>query len=321
MRAERLLSILMLLQVNRHITAGELAQSFAVSERTIQRDMEALSMAGVPVYAERGNGGGWRLLEEYRTNLTGLSLSEIQALFVQTPARLLTDLGLHSASHSAFAKLLASLPALQRREAQHMRERIHVDGASWFSREEDAPAFEAIQQAVWQDRKVQMSYGRGDGSAAERLVDPLGLVVKGRIWYLIAGVEGDLRTYRVSRVAQAAITDEPAVRPAGFDLAAYWAQSTADFKANLPQYPVRVRADAEIVPSLHHMRFADVEEVSAPEADGWVQVRLRFEIEQEALAQVLSFGARIEVIEPEELRNLVVQSVHAMLDLYQEEEQ
>ena len=316
MRAERLLSILMLLQVHRHMTAGELAERFHVSERTIQRDMEALSLAGVPVYAERGNGGGWRLLEEYRTNLTGLNLSEIQALFVQTPARLLNDLGLNSASDRAFAKLLASLPELQRRTAQQMRERIHVDGAGWFVLEEEAPAFATIQQALWQDRKLRMAYGRSDAAAVERLVDPLGLVVKGRIWYLIAGVGGELRTYRVSRVAQAKVTEQPCARPVDFDLATYWAQSTAEFKANLPQYLVVVRADPEIVPSLRHMRFARVQQVSAPEADGWVRVDILFEIEQEALAQVLGFGPRIAVIEPVELRDLVMQSARTVLALY-----
>ncbi|MEZ4658111.1 MAG: YafY family protein [Caldilineaceae bacterium] len=317
MRAERLLSILMLLQVHRHMTAGELAARFAVSERTIQRDMEALSLAGVPVYAERGNGGGWRLLEEYRTNLTGLNLSEIQALFVQTPARLLNDLGLNSASDSAFAKLLASLPDMQRRTAQHMRERLHVDGASWFAVEEEAPAFETLQQALWQDRKLSMAYGRSDGEAVERLVDPLGLVVKGRIWYLIAGVEGELRTYRVSRVARAEIAEQPCARPADFDLAAYWAQSTADFKANLPQYPVTVRADPGVVPSLRHMRFARVQGVSSPAADGWVRVEILFELEQEALAQVLGFGARIVVVEPVGLQEMVVESARGVMGLYE----
>src|SRR5579884_1889373 len=235
MRADRLLSILLLLQVHRRMTARELARRLEVSERTIHRDMEALSAAGVPVLAERGTGGGWKLMEGYSTNLTGLSEAEIQALFIAGPARLLADLGLRQASEAALIKLLAALPSFSRSNAQYVRNRIHIDATRWSSQEDAIPYLPTLQDAIWQERRLSMTYHRSDDTCVERLVDPLGLVAKGSVWYLVAAVEGEPRTYRVSRVQDARITDEPFVRPADFDLAAYWEQSASDFKANLPR--------------------------------------------------------------------------------------
>src|SRR5579871_117459 len=182
MRADRLLSIMLLLQVHRRMTASELARRLEVSERTIHRDMEALSAAGIPVTAQRGAGGGWLLLEGYRTNLTGLTNAEIQALFLTTPARLLADLGLGRASDAASIKLLAALPAVSRRGAEYARQRIHVDIAGWGQAEGSIPFLAALQDAIWQEYRVGIAYRRADGAAVERVVDPLGLVAKGSIW-------------------------------------------------------------------------------------------------------------------------------------------
>ncbi len=237
MRADRLLSILLLLQAHGRLTARDLARRLEVSERTIHRDMDALGVAGVPVYAERGAGGGWSLAEGYRARLPGLSDTEIQALFLAGPARLLADLGLRRASEAALLKLLAALPALARRDVEYARQRIHVDPAGWYESAESVAALPALQEAIWQGGQVAITYRRGDGATVERVVAPLGLVAKGRVWYLVAAVEGEPRTYRVSRVQCARPTGEPAARPAGFDLAAYWARSAADFKAGLPATP------------------------------------------------------------------------------------
>ncbi|MFN8490378.1 MAG: YafY family protein [Caldilineaceae bacterium] len=317
MRADRLLAILLHLQVNRRVKARALAERFEVSERTVIRDLEALSAAGVPVYAIRGNGGGWELLEAYRTNLTGLNPTEVQALFLQTQARILADLGLKQASQTAFTKLLAALPTLQRHEAEDVRQRIHIDGAGWHEFEEKAPAFPAIQQALWQNRKVQLHYQRNDDATVDRLVDPLGLVAKGRIWYLVAAVEGDIRTYRVSRVQSASLTDQPCERPAGFDLAAYWTQSTADFKANLPQYPVTVRVAPEIVARLHNpARFARVVQVYAPDGDGWVKLDMQLDVEETACEYLLGFGPLVEVLAPAALREKIIELAQGIVARY-----
>src|SRR5215213_1562185 len=238
--------ILLLLQVNRRMTAGALAARLEVSPRTVHRDMEALSMAGVPVYAERGSGGGWVLPDSFRTEVTGLTEAEIQALFVSTPSRLLADLGLEKASDAALVKVLAALPSVGRRDAEHMRQRIHVDGAGWHQAADEVPTLPTLQEAVWLEQKVRISYRRNDGETVERVVDPLGLVAKGRLWYLVASVAGEPRTYRVSRMQAVEILAEPAERPPEFDLAAFWAASSAELVTNLPRYPITVRIAPEV---------------------------------------------------------------------------
>jgi predicted DNA-binding transcriptional regulator YafY len=317
MRADRLLSILLTLQVHRRVTARELARRLEVSERTIYRDMDALSGAGIPVLAEQGANGGWMLLDEYRTDLTGLNPAETQALFLTKPAQLLADLGLDKAADAALIKLLAALPAMQRHDAEYARQRILVDAAGWHQTQEDLSALPILQEAVWQECKLRLTYRRNDGVGVERLVDPLGLVAKGSVWYLVAAVEGEIRTYRVSRVQEAIITGEPCARPPDFDLAAYWAESSASFKANLPRYLATVRVAPAIIPRLGFLgRFARVENVGPPEADGWATVSLRFDVEEEACAYVLGFGDQIEVLEPPELRGKVIQLAEQVITFY-----
>lgn len=318
MRADRLLSILLLLQVHRRLTARDLAKRLEVSERTIHRDMEALSMAGVPVVAGRGTGGGWGLLEAYRTNLTGLNEAEIQAVFLSGPPRLLADLGLDKAAQAALIKLLAALPALSRRNAEEIRQRIYVDAAGWRQPGETIPFLPRLQEAIWLERKLRLSYRRGgDGAAVERVVEPLGLVAKGSVWYLVAAVEGELRSYRVSRVQDATLTDEPFVRPRDFDLAAHWEQSTTEFKANLPRYPATVRADPAILPRIRQeSHYTRLQRVGLPEADGWLTVDILFEEEHSAREYVLSFGPQIEVLEPAALREQVLEAAQGIVARY-----
>jgi predicted DNA-binding transcriptional regulator YafY len=317
MRADRLLSIMLLLQVHQRVTARELARRLEVSERTIHRDMEALGAAGIPIYAERGAGGGWALSEAYQTNLTGLNEAEIQALFLATPPQLLADLGLHQAADAALIKLMAALPSISRHDAEFARARIHVDGAGWMRAREAVPFLATIQEALWQDRKIRMTYQRGDDTTVERLVDPLGLVAKGSIWYLIAAIEGTARTYRVARVQAAAVAEQPCDRPAGFDLAAHWEQSSIEFRANLPRYPATLRADPAALPALRAPgRYARVEHVAGPDSDGWLRVAMLFEEEHNACEYVLSFGPRIEVLAPQSLRDLVQHAAQGIAALY-----
>ncbi len=306
MRADRLLSILLLLQTHQRLTGRELAARLEVSERTIHRDMEALGAAGVPVVAERGAGGGWSLLESYRTNLTGLNISEIQALFVAAPTHLMNDLGLRQASEQALIKLLAALPSdRSRHDAAFMRQRIHIDGAGWQQEPELVEWLPVVQEALWQECKLHICYQRGDEMVAERLVNPLGLVAKGRIWYLVANVDEQTRTYRVSRIQEAHVIDEAAERPLDFDLAGFWKESSAQFKANLPRYCATFRVDPVIISD---MRYAGhIEHISQPDENGKITVEVRFDVELEARAYALGFGGQLEVISPPELRQVVLQ--------------
>jgi predicted DNA-binding transcriptional regulator YafY len=302
MRADRLLSILLILQTQGQATSRELARRLEVSERTVHRDMEALTAAGVPVYAERGSRGGWRLLEEYRTQLTGLTESEILALFALKPPHLLADLGLGRAAENALLKLLAALPAPRRKGAEYARERLLVDGSG---REEPVPWLPLLQAAVWEERRVRLHYPSGGGPPAERLVDPLGLVVRGQAWYLVARRGDDLRTYRVSRIAHAELLLERFSRPPGFDLERHWRQARSEFQASLPVYPVQARVEQRAFERFGLVgRWARLEHAE-PEGEGWLRAHIRFEVEEDALAWALSLSGRVEVLEPAALRQKV----------------
>lgn len=316
MRADRLISILLLLQIHHRMTARELARRLEVSERTIHRDMEALGMAGVPIAAERGQRGGWMLMEGYETRLTGLNEAEIQALFLTRPTRLLADLSLDKASDAALIKLSAALPPVFRHDADYARQRIHVDVTGWNPREEKAPSLHTLQEAIWHERKLSFIYGQ-DECRNDRIVDPLGLVAKGSVWYLVAAVDGVVRSYRVSRIEDAQVLEKPAVRPRGFDLAAFWEESSAKFKTRLPKYSATLRVSPAAIHRLPYGgRFARVEHVGESGEDGWAKVLMRFQFEEEACEYALSFGTQVEVIEPLELREKVVEMAKSVMEFY-----
>jgi predicted DNA-binding transcriptional regulator YafY len=309
MRAERLLSIMLLLQSQKQMSASKLAQRLAVSERTIQRDMESLSMAGIPLISERGRTGGWSLLEGYRNNLTGLKDAEIQALIL-SPARVLQDLGLEDAAEAATLKLLASLPAFRRHEAEMIRQCIYVDAAPWQSSEEDLGRMPLIQEAIWQSRRALIHYHKAENVLAERLIEPLGLVAKGCVWYCVARVEQDYRTYRISRIASVEL-GESFTRPLDFDLAAYWKESSREFAAKLPRYPAILRVHHEAMLFLHSWRWARIEAVE--EEGDWRIVHVNFEEIEEASAVVLSCAGQATVIEPTELAKRVDEKIAALV--------
>lgn len=317
MRADRLLSIMMLLQAHGRITAGALAERLEVSPRTVHRDMEALSAAGIPVVAERGSGGGWSLLEGYRTDLTGLTGDEVQTLFLAAPQTHLKDLGLQQAAEAALLRILAALPAAQRRDATFMQSRIHVDGAGWRETREETPSLPIIQGALWQERRLWITYGRDEASASERLVDPLGLVAQGRAWYLVAAKEGEIRTYRVSRIQGARLDEQPSNRPEGFDLAATWAASKASFVASLPRFEASLRATPEVQRRIGFgPRIIRLLHAEPPGPDGWSQLRIQADTAEEAAAFILGFGDQVEVLAPPELRDEVIRRARAVMAFY-----
>jgi predicted DNA-binding transcriptional regulator YafY len=315
MRADRLLSILLSLQVHHRVTARELAKRLEVSERTILRDMEVLSGSGVPVVAERGAGGGWSLLEEYQTKLTGLNAAEIQSLFLARPARLMADLGLKREAEAAFIKLQASLPAGSRQQAEFARQRILIDTSGWRDPAESIACLPVLLDALWQERQVKFSYRRVLCDASERVADPLGLVAKGSAWYLVARVDAEPRTYRVSRIAQAEILDKPSSRPTEFDLASYWERSATEFREKLPRY------HATFLVSAHAMRWVRYRgwrlEEEAQEAERF-RVRLRFDVEEEAVQFALSLGGEAEIVEPRELRSKILAGALGVIQRHQD---
>lgn len=318
MRADRLLSIVLLLQTHGQLTSRSLAERLEVSERTIHRDMEALSVSGIPVFAARGSTGGWSLLGEYRTNLTGLNQAEIQSLFVTQPPKLLADLRLKQASEGALLKLLAALPAMYRQGAEQARRRIHIDTAGWVKQDEAVPLLPVLQDAIWSERRLRFRYQRGPGcDDVEREVDPLGLVAKGSAWYLVAGVGEDVRTYRISRIASAAVLDQRCTVPANFDLAAFWETSTTKFKSAPPNFVAKFRVAPDVFPRLRFAgRFARVGDTVDTDLDGWIIVNVGFDVEEIACEYALGFGAKLEVIEPRSLREKVIAAAKQVIDFY-----
>ena len=300
------------------MTSRDLASRLEVSERTIHRDMEALSGAGIPVIAERGSGGGWSLLGDYRTSLTGLNEAEIQSLFLTKPAKLLADLHLEKAADGALLKLLASLPSTFRQGAERARQRIYVDVSGWSRREEAVPFLPVLHEALWMERKVAITYERGENSEpVERLISPFGLVAKGSVWYLVGSVDGNVRTYRVSRISNVEVLDEAAPVPVEFNLAEYWEQSASTFKSGVPKYLATFWVSPAIVLRLGFAgRFARVQETDETDARGWKKVHVGFDVEEMACEYAVSFGPNLEVIEPLTLREKVIAMTRATLEFY-----
>ncbi len=318
MRGDRLISILLLLQSQGQMTAKELSERLEVSERTIYRDMEALSGTGIPVFAERGKNGGWSLMEGYRTNLTGLKESEIRALFVSPSAQLLDDLGWTRTSEEARNKLVASLPSIYRENAKDVWNRIHVDTSAWRKGKEKIETFEVLKNAIWKQNKLKIEYQRADGTTSDRVVKPLGLVAKGSRWYFIASKDNDIiRNYRASRIKSAEPISETFERPKDFDLAQYWRSSTKAFLENLPKYEVWVEAAPSILPRLQFTdRFVQSIEVENKNQEGWSTVKLSFDTEDEAKGYVLGFADQIKVIEPKELHEKILMLAEATVAFY-----
>jgi predicted DNA-binding transcriptional regulator YafY len=308
MRAERLLRLLLHLQTRGQSTVAQLAVALAVSPRTIQRDLDALSLAGVPVYSIRGRGGGWALLPDYRSRLTGLTPSEVMSVFVGATAHVLADLGLDASSDLAVTKLIASLPEGTRREAEYARQRLLIDHAGWDDRREIPRWLDLSRQALWEERRLSITYGEAHDGRGPFAVAPLGLVAKARTWYLVAArTDGRLRTYRLSRVTSAELTNDTFTRPAGFDLAEYWAQSQRDFQALRPSYPIVLKVRDHAV-----RRFRPIEPL-LPTDDGWWIVHADLESPHEACAAVLAQAGAAQVVAPPELIALVREAAERLV--------
>ena len=305
MRADRLLSALLLLQAHGRLTGRELAERLEVSARTVHRDMEALSASGVPVLALRGACGGWQLDKDWRTQVPALDESELRAFLMAQP-RILGNAGLAGAAERALGKLMAALPASLRDQAASIQQRLHIDTTGWDGVTENLSLLPLIQDAVSRDRKLAMTYLR-DGEPAERVVDPLGLVAKGSTWYLVAKTPRGLRTYRVSRIVEAALLDAASDRPPDFDLAAYWKSSIERLRESRPRYETTLRASPRAEREMRKWRT-----VSAT-ADGGT-ITVRFESEEQATFVVLGFAAEVDVVAPESLRERVIAQAKSFLD-------
>jgi predicted DNA-binding transcriptional regulator YafY len=326
-KSSRLLEMLLLLQARGQVTAAELAERLEVSPRTVYRDAEALSSAGVPIYTERGRAGGIRLLPGYRTDVTGLTQDEARALFVLTTGGAQEDLGLGTAARSAILKVMRAVPEPFRPAATATSQRILVDPAGWMRPPDPVGALGVLQAAVFTDRRLRLRY-RSSGhreleasgqeaerSASVRMVDPYGLVCKAGIWYLVADSGGEPRLFRVSRVASAVVDEEPVRRRAGMELAEVWSSLRREVEDRPAPLEVVVRVRREWLDLFGRMSAAHLNG-PLPQATGeWTQVRLRYPGVM-AARPLLSFGANVEVVSPASVRADLAAVAAEIVDQY-----
>ena len=296
--------MLLLLQARGRVTAGELAERLEVSPRTVYRDAEALSSAGVPIYTERGRAGGIALLPGYRTDVTGLTKDEARALFVLTTGGVHEDLGLAAAARSAVLKVMRAVPAPFQPAAAATSQRILVDPTGWMRGREAAGSLGVLQAAVFSERRLRLGYrSSGQREASERMVDPYGLVCKAGIWYLVADQEGEPRLFRVSRVVSAAVDEAPVRRRDGVELGALWEELRRQVEERPAEIRVVVRVRRDWLDMFLRMNASHlVNGDGAADGDGeWARVQLRFAAVM-AARTLLSYGANVEVVSPPEVR-------------------
>jgi predicted DNA-binding transcriptional regulator YafY len=302
-RASRLVSFLLVLQTRGQLTALELAVLLEVSERTVQRDAHALAAAGVPIVSVRGPAGGYRLEHGYRTRLTGLDAAEAEALFVGPAA----ELGLGRELAAARLKLLASLPADLQERAGRAARLFHVDTRGWFREQDRVPHLPVIAGALWRGRRLLVRYREG-GAVVSRRLDPLGLILKAGVWYLLAERRGEERVYRVSRIVSARERPEPSGRDPDFDLAAAWARRSQAFERSHTPIEVTVRVARGQVRYLRAARVV---------ADGERPIAIvQFDGLGHALHSLLAYGAQVEVLAPPELRARIAAAAGETAALY-----
>jgi predicted DNA-binding transcriptional regulator YafY len=304
MRADRLISIVMLLQARGKLTTSALAAELGVSKRTVLRDIDALSVAGVPVYAEGGHGGGVALDEGYRTSLTGLKDAEVRALFVGTSDALLREVGLGDAVASTRRKLSAALPAQQQDAVRFITQRLYIDPQRWWHDATPSPYWAAMQEAVHTDRVIEADYENFDGELARRQLEPYSLVSKSGAWYLVAKHDGAMRTYRVERFHSVCMLTQGFDRDPAFDLPGYWQTHLGEFRTSFTGYTCVLAVHPD---QMGFVRFITPgrHEVLDTEADGWTQARLQMESEDMARMIVFGMGTQARVIAPDALREAV----------------
>lgn len=317
MRASRLLSILILLQTRGRLSAEALAAEFEVSVRTIYRDMDQLSASGVPVYAERGRAGGFALLDGYRTKLTGMTVAESDALVLAGAGSAARDLGVGFELAAAKLKLLASLPPDSGVSADRVARRFHLDTDGWYRRSQPLAVLPDLAAAVWRDRRIRIAYDSWKGPVRREL-DPLGLVLKAGLWYLVAAAEGEPRTYRISNITALSVLETPSRRPAKFDLERYWDDWREAFEARLMAERATVRLSPEGLRLLRIISPAAAEAVDeSGRADGGrVVADIPIESLADATGQMLHLGAEVEVLAPSPLRATVAETARRIAGLY-----
>jgi predicted DNA-binding transcriptional regulator YafY len=315
MLASRLLSILMLLQTRGRMSASDLAAQFEVSVRTIHRDIDQLSAAGVPVYADRGRSGGFALLDGYRAKLTGMTQPEAETLFLAGLPGPAAQLGLSDLLSAARLKLMAALPANVQPNAERIASRFHLDPVAWFRGADPLPSLQTVAQAVWGERYLKLRY-RNSGEIYARKLGPLGLVLKGGVWYLVAQSGKSIRTYRVAQILDAEVTGETFARPKKFDLAEHWEKTSRDYEVGVYREEADVRLSLRGMNRLEalgpHVVAAAANSAGKPDSNGWVRCTLPMESLDSGVRELMRLGDEVEILGPFTLRAKLSETLAAM---------
>ena len=316
MRADRLLSLVLLLQRHQHLTAKSLSEMLGVTERTIYRDIDALSLAGVPVYTRTGPDGGCFLDEQYRNHLNWFTGAEIQTLLYTGSASPLSDLGMEGVMDNAILKLLSLLPERKQQEAEKMRQRLYLDPSGWYESRESHPTLPLLKEAVWNDSLIDVTYENWEGDTQSRTLAPYSLVYKSDRWYLVAESQhsGSMRTYRVSRLSDVRLLSTQFERDLEFDIVNYWKESSEQFAKRVPVYPVKVRIRPHLMiyfRSVLYGRYTILEQ-----NEDWWLLRVEYTVFEEARSSVLGLGLDAEVIEPQSLYVAVIEQARAIVKKY-----
>ncbi len=306
MRADRLVTLILLLQTRGKLTAQTLAEELGVSRRTILRDVEALSLSGIPIYGEGGQGGGIALDEQYHTTLTGLNTLEVQSLFVTNTATVLHEVGLGASAERLLLKLLAALPSTHHSTAAHIRQRLLID-PTWWWHEPQAPAFwDELQRGVYEDWLVEATYEHYDGELVERVLAPYSLVNKSGLWYLVAEREGALRTYRVARFHQVRLLKQTFTRRPDFDLSSYWQAHLQDFVDSFSAFQCILRIHPERMAFVSWLLPGRWEQLEPANAEGWLTLRLSLDSPLMAKMLIFGLGSSVEVLASADLAKAVL---------------
>ncbi len=298
MRADRLLSIILLLQTRGKMTAGDLAGELEVSRRQILRDVDALSLAGIPVYSESGRGGGIALVDEYRTSLTGLNQFEVQSLIVMNNNHALREVGLGKAADQLLMKMLAALPNAQRSTAGHIRQRLLIDPTWWWHDPAMPHFWDDLQKAVYEDRMIEANYENYNGDVSEKILAPYSLICKSSLWYLLAERDNILRTYRVNRFHSIHILDRPFFRRKDFDLPEYWQIHLKGFEEEFSDHNYVFRVHPDSITTLKSLLPGRWKVTGDPDERGWMTISLN--LDSDLMAEMFVFGlaGSVEILEP-----------------------
>lgn len=321
MRADRLISIIMLLQTRGSVTADKLSKELEVSTRTIYRDIVALNAAGIPIYTDRGPGGGIALLESYRTTLTGISEEEARALFMLSIPEALIELGVGQTLKTGLLKLAVALQSKQQNLQADTQQRIYLDSTHWAKQEKAPPHLEILHQAVWEDRLVRVVYQGSFDTQIELEIAPLGLVAKMNTWYLVGEDQGYIRVIKIADILQVNPLAQGFTREKSFDLPHFWKEWCKSLQIRRPLYTVRVSIAPELITKLH-LYLGEVGKYTSPGTEsvddkGWVIVEIQYENFFQARESILSLGRAAEVLEPEALKLSVIDFAKQIVDYYQ----